>query len=171
MTVPHRQHQCRGVITLFIAGIMLLLTSLMVVSGVRISATSLAAVGNVQVRAGAVDAADKVLAGLITGDYPLAGVTAAHVEQVDLNRDGVSDYEVVVEPPTCLRATPVSRWLANSVTLTGFAADSEWQTVWELTATATDVVTGASISLSQGVSYVLSTAQRSALCAEHLTTP
>ena len=171
MTVPHRQHQCRGVITLFVAGIMLLLTSLMVVSGVRISATSLAAVGNVQLRAGAVDAADKVLAGLITGDHALAGVTAAYVEQVYLNRDGISDYEVVVEPPTCLRATPVSRSLANSVTLSGFSTDSQWQTVWELTATATDVITGASISLSQGVSYVLSIDQRRALCAEHVIVP
>jgi len=163
IALPMRQ---RGVITIFISMIMLLLITLLITTAFTLSTTNLRAVGNVQVRDEAIAAAQKVIEEIILEDAALpAFQTARPPVGVDVNRDGVDEYSVVVDAPICVRATRANTLTTSSVTLPGFSAGDAWNTVWEISAVATDATTGASVNVVQGVRYLMTEVEKNLVCA------
>lgn len=159
---PHKQ---QGVITIFIAMIMLILITLLVVTAFSLSTTNLRAVGNVQARDGAVAAAQFVIEQVVGEDFGQPAANKARIDfPVDINEDGVTDYLVNVPTPLCVRHTQATIESSSSVTLPGFSAASAWNTVWEIQAVATDVTTGARVSVVQGVRALLTDVQKEAEC-------
>lgn len=161
-STPRRQ---RGVITIFIAMIMLILITLLVVTAFSLSTTNLRAVGNVQARDEAISAAQLVIEQIIVEDASLPAFQTARVQQVDINDDGTNDYTVNVPAPVCVRATRVNTLTSSSVTLPGFSAGDAWNTVWEINAIATEATTGASVSVIHAVRVLLTEVEKNAVCA------
>ena len=155
----------RGVITIFISMIMLLLITILVATAFRLSTTNLRAVGNVQTRTEAIAAAEKVIEQIVVEDAGLSGFQTARTENVDINQDTVTDYLVTVPVPVCVRATRANVTTSSSVTLPGFSATGAWNTVWEITAIATDVASGTSVSVVHAIRYLLTEVEKNAVCA------
>ncbi len=164
MRVVRSGYTSRGLITLLVAVMMLLITMVLVAMAVKLSATNLTALGNVQSRAGAVAAAEKVLEEVLGQGPGNPDFDQGLERQVDMNLDGVSDYVVRVLPARCVRATRAATTLVNSVTLGDFTIAGNWNTRWELGASAIDEQSGASVSVTHAVRYVLTEAQKHALC-------
>ncbi len=164
MTPAHTRRNSRGVITLFVAVIMLLLTTLLVAIAFKLSTINLMAVGNVQARTGSVAAAEKVIEEFISGEPGTAEFDGGTVAHVDINLDEVIDYVVEVPPPKCVRARRASSASASSVTLEGFSAAGAWNTRWEINALAIDEATGARVKVLHARRYVLTEAEKNALC-------
>jgi Tfp pilus assembly protein PilX len=154
----------RGVITIFIAMIMLVLITLLVVAAFSLSTTNLRAVGNVQARDEAIAAAQSVIEQILGEDIVLSNVRTD--EGVDINGDGTFDYLVNVPEPVCVRATQVSSLASSSVTLPGFSAVGAWNTVWEINAVATAADTGARVSIIQAVRVLLDQTQKDLSCPD-----
>lgn len=154
-----------GVITIFISMIMLLLITILVATAFRLSTTNLRAVGNVQTRSEAIAAAEKVIEQILVEDAGLSAFQAARTENVDINQDSVNDYLVAVPAPVCVRATRANVTTSSSVTLPGFSATGAWNTVWEITAIATDVASGTSVSVVHAIRFLLTDTEKNAVCA------
>jgi hypothetical protein len=77
----------------------------------------------------------------------------------------VDDYLVNLVEPLCVRATRANSAAASSVTLPGMTSTDAWNTVWELDATATETVSGASVRVRQGVRKLLSEAEKDLVCS------
>jgi Tfp pilus assembly protein PilX len=160
----YRAQRQSGVITIFIAMIMLILITLLVVAAFSISTTNLRAVGNVQARDEAIAAAQNVIEQIMGEDIVLSN--ARINDEVDINGDGVFDYLVNVPEPVCVRATQVSSLASSSVTLPGFSAVGAWNTVWEINAVATAVETGVRVSIVQAVRVLLDQTQKDLSCPD-----
>ena len=156
----------QGVITIFVAMIMLLLITLLITTAFSISTTNLRAVGNVQSRDEAISSAQTVIEQVILEDPRLATFTSTRPEirAVDFDGDTVDDYLVEIQVPVCVRATRATTTTASSVTLPGFSAGGAWNTVWEINAIATDAATGARVSVIHGVRYLMSNVDKNARC-------
>ena len=76
----------------------------------------------------------------------------------------VVDYQVQLAVPICVSANPVAATSASSVTLPGMSVASGWNTVWELDATATQAVTGASVRVLHGVRVLLTNSEKQEVC-------
>ena len=158
----------RGVITMFICIVMLLLCTVMVVTAFSLSSMNLKAVGNVQMRDEAIAAADLAIEDIITsGIFNQVSFysTFPRTVSVDINNDGVDDYSVQVPVPVCVRAEQANTTTTSSVTLPGMSATSAWNTVWELDATAQASATGVSVQVLQGIRVLLSEVERNQVCA------
>lgn len=156
----------RGMITILVCLVMLVLMGLMVTTAFSVSTTNLRSVGNVQSRDEAIAAANLVIEQRLGTDFTAAptGLTA---EPVDINNDGVNgDYLVDLAAPVCVRAEQASVSLSFSVTLPSMTASSAWNTIWEVAATATDPKTGAEATVVQGVRVLLSDAEKNARCPD-----
>jgi Tfp pilus assembly protein PilX len=163
MTQHAMLREQRGVVTIFVSMILLLLITLLVITAYSLSTMNLRAVGNVQTRQEALAAANAIIEKTI----PLAfwEITTAQTDQaVDLNADGVTDYLVDLEIPRCVRADKVASTTSASVTLPGMTSSSAWNTIWELDATATEATTGTRVRVLQGVRILLSSTLKNALC-------
>ncbi len=158
----------RGVITIFVSMMMLLLTTILVVTAYAISTNNLNAVGNVQVREEAISAGQWYIEAAIQSDFTTPPASPADLVLVDapmdINNDGVVDYYVDREAPECIQATQASTPAASSVTLPGFSAGNAWNVLWEIRVNATDVVTGADVRLAQGVRLLVTDTQKTLLC-------
>lgn len=154
----------RGVITLIVAMLVLLLTTLLVAVAVRLSATNLIAVGNVQSRSGAVAAAEKVLEMVVSQRPGEEAFLAGRDEMVDINLDGAADISVKVPVPKCIRALRATSFSANSVTLDGLFDNGLWNTRWEVESVAVDVQTDARVRIVHGMRYWLTEAEKALLC-------
>ena len=155
----------RGVITIFIAMVMLLLVTLLVTTAFSLSTTNLRAVGNVQARDESISAAQVVIERIVAEEASLPAFQTARTEQVDINDDGTDDYTVTVPPPVCVQATMVNALTSSSVTLQGFSAGDAWNTIWEINAVATEATTGASVSVIHAIRVLLTDAEKNAVCA------
>jgi len=153
-----------GVITIFVAMVMLLLITLLITTAFSISTTNLKAVGNVQARNEAIASAQTVIEQVILENAGLSAFQTARTSQVDINGDGVNDYIVDVPIPICVRATQANTTSTSSVTLPGFSAGGAWNTTWEINAIATDATTGARVSIIHGVRYLLTNVEKNAVC-------
>lgn len=158
---PSIQRQ-RGVITIFISMIMLLLITVLVTAAYTLSTTNLRAVGNVQARDGAIAAANMLIEEKIGSEFWLLPVVTEN--PVDLNQDGDFEYTVVLQVPQCVRATPAASTTSSSVTLPGMSSTSSWNTVWELDTTTRDTLTGTEVRVMQGVRILLSNAFKNSYC-------
>jgi len=158
--VASRRSQ-RGV-TLIVGLIMLVLITLMVTSAFMLSSTNLKSVGNMQFRDGAIAAANIA----IERTFSLASFPPGP-DYVDINRDLVNDYRVDLAR-TCIRSTNLAvtpaPGTASSVTLGLTPPPNEYLVVWDYDATVSDVTTGASVQLRQGIRQRLTQAQCDLLC-------
>ena len=154
----------QGGMTLLVAMIILVMITLLAVSAYRVSNTNLRVVGSMQGRQEGVSAAqaviDQVLSSITFTRAP-AGVAAQHWG-IDINGDSKEDYDVKLSPqPRCIRVAPVvlgakiapadlpcvGSAVLGKAHLSGYCSD----TVWEITATTQDKLTGANTTVRQGV--------------------
>jgi type II secretory pathway pseudopilin PulG len=165
MRTPTFNVRQRGVITIFISLMMLLLITVMIITAYSLSTVNLRAVGNVQARNEALSAAQWMIEGAIEDDITDDPSTLVRVDApVDINNDGVADYLVDREEPECVRATRVATETASSVSLPGFSAGDAWNTIWEIRVNATEVTTGVDVRVVQGVRILLPTSRKELLC-------
>lgn len=172
----NRRHRARGN-ALLVSIIFLLLLSTLALTGLRASTTNVQITGNMQARKEVIAAAQMLIEQTVSTDEfarnPQGVYTNARVV-TDFNGDGDPDaIAVLASAPVCMRARSVSlndldpsnpidapcfgsASLMNPglVTAAGGApagslcADTDWQ----ISARATDAKTGATVTLTQGVS-------------------
>jgi hypothetical protein len=164
-------------ITLVMALIMLVLLTLLALTSFNLGNSNLQIVGNMQQREQTIAAANEVLEETISNtkffQTPQAAVPnpcgGPNQSCIDTNGDGKEDVHVVLTPaPTCAKAQVIKNSelnVANSEDqkcssssdqnfgVVG-AADGSSEcanSVWDLNAVATDVATGATVKVTQGV--------------------
>lgn len=156
----------RGAITIFISMMMLIVVTAMVATAFSLSTTNLQAVGNVQTRSEAIAAAkveiEKVISSPFTDDPSLSANTSLGV---DLNNDDVDDYFVAIAEPVCEQAVQANVTTTSSVQLLGFSAGGAFNTIWRVSATATEASSGAAVTVTQRVRVLLNTVDKEAVCS------
>ena len=166
MNTLHSPARQKGAITIFIAMIMLIVMTGLIMTDFSFSIANLRAVGNVQSRSEAVSAArmeiEKVIGSPFTGN-PSAVVNNAL--GVDINNDSVDDYIVSIEEPVCERAVIANFTTTSSVKLIGFSVGGAYNTIWRIRGTATDTLSGASVAVVQRVRVLLSKTEKNLVCA------
>ena len=167
MNAPVTLRAQRGA-TLIVGLIMLVLITLMVTAAFMISTGNLKAVGNMQFRNEAIAAAnaatEEVLNSLLTGGSMVA--PSGQTIPVDINNDGITDYSVVIAPPTCVRASVAAPGYSSSLSLGNImTTQSFWNTIWDVQADVNDTTnTGATVRVRQGVRVLLLQSQKTAVC-------
>jgi len=150
--------------TLIICLIVLALITIVVVNAFNLSSSNLKAVSNMQMRDEATAAANQAIEQVVSSPFYNSG---AQTVNVDINKDGTSDFQVVVAAPTCLRAWVSSSADASDVELgAAMTAVSQWYTDWDLDATATDLVAGSGVSVRvrQGIRAVVDESVKNSYC-------
>jgi Tfp pilus assembly protein PilX len=163
-------------ITLVMALIMLVLLTLLALTSFNLGNSNLQIVGNMQQREQTIAAANQVLEEAISNtkffQTPQAAVQnpcgAPNERCVDTNGDGKEDVHVVLATPTCAKVQVIksSELDVHSVEDQNCSGSTEQNfgiagaadgssgcanSVWDLNAVATDVATGASVKVTQGV--------------------
>ncbi|MBA3773871.1 MAG: hypothetical protein H0X13_15675 [Ramlibacter sp.] len=149
--------------TLVVALIVLTLITLLVVNAFTLSSSNLKAVGNMQSRDEAIAAANQAIELVVSSSFTDAPV--AQDLNVDINKDGINDYTVVVALPRCIKATEVANPDKCDETLKALCAENNWHTEWDIRASVADGASGASVVVNQGVRVKLSNSQKTAVCA------
>lgn len=172
----HKKKQQAGA-TLVVGLIMLVLITLVVITAYNLSSTNLKSVGNMQFRDEALAAANMALEQTMGTTFSTTP-TAATVE-VDLNQDGNNDYTVEIAEPACISGSLVT-WSSStegnqsSAELeyleggknTYLTTASFYNTIWDIEATVTDLTTGASVKVHQGVrAEPMTEAEYTAVCS------
>jgi len=140
-----QRHQ-RGT-TLLIALIFLVILTLFAVSGMNTGVINLRTANNAQMMVEAEFAAQQQIEALmnsVTG-FMTGVLGAATSTNVDVNGDGNTDFVVTTQPPVCLSIAPAPGYSYE------FAASAPKDTVWQISASASDSIFGSSASLRQGV--------------------
>lgn len=149
--------------TLIIGLIMIVLITLVVVNAFMLSSSNLKSVGNMQVRDEAVAAANEALELVVSSAF--ANAPMAQTINVDINKDGVTDYVVEVAQPICTRVSPATPALSSDVRLgREMSTGTTWNSDWDLEAKVTDVASGAVVKVHQGVRVLLTQVQKTAVC-------
>jgi len=146
MASPSRQ---RGA-TLLISLVMLVVLTLFALSAINLSTTNLRIVGNMQRQIEATAAAQMAIEQIIgnISNFEAAPTTNTTVA-IDINNDGATDFSVVVSPPAC-------KYMANAPGYSlSFSGSAPQNTVWDIQATATDSLSGASVTVHQGVKVLM----------------
>lgn len=165
------QHQQRGV-TLVVTLIMLVVLTLLAFSAINSSNTNLRIAGNMQRQYEAQRAAERVIDNFLDASSVLS--SSAVSDSVDVNGDGVADFTVSMTR-ACI-AEPVSKATSQQnlpqaplqvgnvvdrpgATTVGGAAPTAGapgvrDSLWEMTATATDVSSGTKAIMHQGISVL-----------------
>ena len=155
------QQRERGA-TLVVALIMLTLITLLVVNAFTLSSSNLKAVGNMQAREESIAAANQAIELVVSSSFTNAPV--AQEINVDINKDGTTDYTVAVSVPKCIKVTEVPNPDKCDEDLKDLCAASNWHTDWDVQAKVKDGATGADVVMHQGVRVKLSNTQRTAVC-------
>ena len=133
--------------TLVIVLVMLVMITLFVVSMVRLSNTNLKVVGNMQTQRALETSAQEAIENSIssitffndaigsTGTWP-AGTTSVNAV--------VNGYSIAINRPVCLYSQVAEGYSATS-------AVAPEDTQWEVAATSTDPITGATVQMAQGL--------------------
>lgn len=162
--------------TLFIAMIILLMVTLLVVSAFKTSNTNLKIVSGMQGRQEAISASQAAIEQVLSSSFftTNASIVAATPIPVDINNDAVDDYDVTMSLPVCLRTAPVVVSDPPTQTQLDCAGSSRvpgtitptWcsNTVWELSATTTDKITAAQTTVRQGVGMTVEITSAKATC-------
>jgi Tfp pilus assembly protein PilX len=141
----------RGAV-MIVALIVLMIISVVVVRAFVLTSSNLRSVGNVQFRAEAIASANRALEQVVSGSF-LAALNSTTSSNVDLNKDGVTDYTVTVAIPQCpIRVARVAQDAPSGYeTGGGGTAAGTYVVDWELKATVADATTGASAVIHHGV--------------------
>lgn len=158
-----RRAQAQQGATLIVALIMLTLITLLVINAFTLSSSNLKAVGNMQAREESIAAANQAVELVVSSAFTNAPV--AQEVNVDINKDGTTDYTVAIATPTCIKATEVPNPVRCDENLKALCADNNWNTDWDLRATVGDAASGASVVVHQGVRVRLTNSQKNAVCA------
>lgn len=148
-------------VTLVVGLIMLVLITLIVAGAFTLSSSNLKSVGNMQVREESVAAANLAVEQVISSPF-----TDAPVDQdinVDIDKNGTTDYIVKVLAPTCIKALIATAPGASEIGFVG-GGGSTWNTEWDIDAQVTDAASGGSVRVRQGVRIRLSEAQKDLVC-------
>ncbi|MCB1690884.1 MAG: hypothetical protein KDI33_20475 [Halioglobus sp.] len=153
---------------MIIAMIMLLTVTLMIVSGSNVVQANLKVVQNMesleQTRSAALATLEEAKSSdqftVSPGNMFAESCEVDNQRCYDTNGDGVTDITVVVEPARCVIVSPKKnselRPFEYPSEASCFLADTLYsmcaESVWEIVAVATDVATGAQVSVRQGVS-------------------
>ncbi|GAC1389258.1 MAG: hypothetical protein NVSMB34_00100 [Variovorax sp.] len=136
------QRSQRG-ISLLVTLVMLVVMTLLVVSAIRAGNANLKTTANLQLRQEAAhaaqDAIEQTLSNMANFSTPVARAISVAVD------GGSTAYTVNVAPPTCLFAVPVGGYSIE------FLASAPNDTFWDVKASTTDAITGASATVHQGV--------------------
>lgn len=176
---PHKAFALRGLksnqsgATLIIGLIFLTFIALAVSTAFTLSSTNLQAVGNMQNRDEAVAAANQSIEQVVSSLMKTSGGTTftptADQNLVDIDSDGTNDFTVDVALPVCLEVAEVS---AGSGPGSGSSAglglpsvEAAYNTLWNITATATDTKSGTSVVVNQGVRIQISETLKTAHCS------
>lgn len=154
------RHSQRGV-TLIVGLIMLVMITLLVAGAFTLSSSNLKSVGNMQVREESVAAANLAIEQVITS--PFTDAPVAQEINVDIDKNGTTDYTVSVSAPTCIKALIATAPGATEVGFIG-GGGSTWNTEWDIDAQVTDAASGGSVRVRQGVRVRLSDAQKNLVC-------
>lgn len=146
--------------TLIVGLIMLLLLTLTIGSAFTLSGTNLKSVGNMQMRDEALAAANAAIEELLALDFVGTGNQTI---PVDINKDGTDDYQVQIAAPSCVRVTIADAASPSSVNLAALSSDT-WHTVWQIEGTATNLASGTSVKVREGVRVLLTDAQKNTHC-------
>jgi hypothetical protein len=168
MSSPSLRRAQRGA-TLVVSLIMLALISMLVTSAFTMSSTNLKAVGNMQTRNEAIAAGNKAIEQVLSS--PFTDAPTAESIDVDIDNNGVTDYQVNFATPTCLSASRLASTAAppSSITLGPaftVATSDFYETVWDLDASVIDPSgSGAAARIRQGVRVLLSQIEYNAVCS------
>lgn len=138
------QRRQRGT-TLLIALVFLVILTLFAVSGMNTGVINLRTANNSQLVVEAEFAAQQQIEALMNSVANFMAVAAGTTTNVDVNGDGVADYQVVTQPPKCLSTVPAPGYSYE------FAGSAPKDTVWEIVAVSSDSVFGTTSTLRQGV--------------------
>lgn len=147
--------------TLVVTLVMLLMLMLMVGSAYTLSGSNLKAVGNMQFRDEAIAAANIGIQRVIGSGFETNPVSQDF--DVDMNNDGTRDYVVQMLAPVCTSAKKTPSTVVCSGPLMPMCK-SNWDTYWELNATVTDNLSGASVKVRSGVRVQLTEIQKNTAC-------
>jgi Tfp pilus assembly protein PilX len=157
-----RRMRQRGA-TLIVGLIMIVLITLIVVNAFNLTSSNLKSVGNMQVRDEALAATNEAIEQVISSGFAIA--PAASNFEIDIDKDGTNDYNVVVQVPTCTKAWVDASADPSDVELgPGMSSASTWNTEWDIDASATHAATGATVRIRQGTRVLLTEAQKNASC-------
>ena len=149
--------------TLIVGLIMIVLITLVVVNAFTLSSGNLKSVGNMQMREEAVAAANEATELVISSAFT-AGPTAQSIN-VDINKDGTTDYVVAVAQPSCIKAVVSATAAPSDVELgASMSAGSTWNTDWDIDSKITDAASGAAVRVRQGVRVLLTDAAKNSVC-------
>lgn len=173
---PNTLHRQRGA-TLVVAMIMLVMLTLFALSAMNASNTSLKIASNTQTRAEAIAAVQGEIDKVMSVDFTRNPASVAGNKAIDINNDGAVDYNVVVATPVCISSITIKKDSgelnilnpsdaacfgssvagASGVVVGGVggagAAGGDSlcsNSQWDLNASATDPISGASVSIHQG---------------------
>lgn len=156
-----KQVRQRGA-TLVVALIVLTLITLLVVNAFTLSSSNLKAVGNMQSRDESVAAANQAIELVVSSSFTDAPV--AQEVNVDINKDGTTDYTVAIALPRCIKAIEVPNPDKCDENLKALCAENNWHTEWDVQATVGDAASGASVVVNQGVRVKLTNSQKTSVC-------
>ena len=172
-TTLHRQQGA----TLIVALIMLVLLTLFALTAMNTSNTNLKIANNTQTRVEAIAAVQQEIDKAMSVDFTINPASVAGNKAIDINNDGTTDYNVVVATPTCISSIPIPSNLlvvtnpSDTACFGSSAASSSGVVVagaggggsgttgnslcsnsqWDLGASATDPISGANVSIHQGI--------------------
>lgn len=177
-----RQHRQRG-ITLITALIMLVLLTMLALTSFNMGKSNLQIVANMQQREEAISSAREVLEEVISTpdftDHPKTALAAtcgaANERCIDTNGDGTNDVKVALKPtPTCAKVQFIKNAELNvdlpedQVCINGGAGAGPGgiagsnlgnsdcaNSTWDVAAVATDELTEAQVTVTQGISVRL----------------
>ena len=158
----------RGV-ALVVSMIMLVLLTLLALVAINMSSVNLRLTGNEQARSESIAAAQLAIEQVASTNFP-ANPQPVTVN-VDLNRDGVTDYTVTVAAPVCLNSVPIKTVqlnINNPPDVPCFASGAAQNTgivgaggggnsvcsstQWDVSATTADNAnSGATVNVHQGI--------------------
>ena len=186
MTSLRRQ---RGA-TLVVALIMLVLTTLFALSSMKTATTSLIVTGNMQAKTEALNAAQETIEAVISTPQFIANpanavinpCTGPNTRCTDVTGDGAPEYVTRLEPqPECMSAKPLKNDALNLALAEdlGCAAGQQQQfgvagavtgnslcaaSVWEISAHAQGVNSGANVTVRQGIGIRISADEAEGAC-------
>lgn len=138
--VPRRQQGA----TLLVSMVLLLAIMLFAVSAIRTSTVTLKIAGNTQAREEAAAAAQLAIDQIISDPANFYNPVSRTV-MVSLRGAGSAAYAVNVAAPACLKSHQVDGYSVD------FAESAPKETYWDIVATVDDPVTGAAVTVHQGV--------------------
>ena len=141
-TLQRRQ----GGTTLLISLIFLVILTLFAVSGMNTGVLNLRTANNAQMVLEAEFAAQRQIEQVMNSmDSFITVVLVPTTTYANVNGDLTDDFKVVTDPLKCLSIATAPGYSYE------FAGSAPKDTVWQVTATATDLVFGATVTLRQGV--------------------